>query len=73
MKKTEKDTINEDYEKMQVTVETWTTGCGSIPAPMKRAIDAFESASTEDEVVKRRSMSTIKGDYRMMLNLIQQW
>lgn len=71
MKKTEKDTINEDYEKMQVTVETWTTGCGSIPAPMKRAIDAFESASTEDEVVKRRSMSTIKGDYRMMLNLIQ--
>ncbi len=71
MDKNEKKQINDDYKKMQATVEKWITGCGSVPAPMKRAIDTFKTASTDEEVVKRRSMSTIKGDYRMMLNLIQ--
>lgn len=71
MKTVDKERINEEYEKMQIAIEKWVAGCGLTPEPMKRAINTFESASNEDEVVKRRSMSTIKGDYKIMLNLVQ--
>jgi len=71
MDKKEKKQINDDYKKMKINVEAWVAKCGLVPTPMKRAIDTFNTASNQDEKVKRRSMSTIKGDYRMMLNLIQ--
>ncbi len=71
MKKDEIQEIDKNYENMKIQVSAWVDSCGQVPSDMKRAIEIFEAASTESAVVKRRSMSTVRGDYRVMLNLIQ--
>lgn len=71
MTKEDKKEINDNYDKMKKAISAWVESCGKVPSDMKRAFDIFEAASTENEVVKRRSMSTVRGDYRVLLNLIQ--
>lgn len=71
MKEDEIQEIDKNYENMKKQVSAWVDSCGQVPSDMKRAIEVFEAASTESAVVKRRSMSTVRGDYRVMLNLIQ--
>jgi len=71
MTKKDKKEINDNYDKMKKAISAWVESCGRVPSDMKRAFDIFEAASTGNEVVKRRSMSTVRGDYRVLLNLIQ--